>query len=302
MTMNQSDTSALITECAHPDFTDMDTLTTLERIRLMNSEDKKVAGAVERELANIASAVSLVVASFKSGGRLIYIGAGTSGRLGVLDASECPPTFSTEPHMVTAFIAGGPSAVFTSVEGAEDSAQEGRLALQNANVMSNDTVIGISASGRAPYVIGAIEQAITLGASTVAVTNNRPSQIERLAGVTIAPIVGPEVLAGSTRMKAGTAQKMVLNLITTNAMIEIGKTYGNRMIDVRASNVKLRDRALRMTMDVTGASTDVAMLALSNTNGSVKLAILMIERGLSAVAAAGLLAANDGFLRRALSA
>jgi N-acetylmuramic acid 6-phosphate etherase len=302
MTIEVSDTANLLTESASQLFAVMDELPTIERLRLMNAEDKKVAMAVELELNAIAAGVSLIVESFNSGGRLIYIGAGTSGRLGVLDASECPPTFGTEPGMVEAIMAGGPGAVFKSIEGAEDSAEGGIEAMTNAKITTRDTVVGISASGRSPYVIGAITEALRRGASTIAVANNRPCQLEGLVDVTIAPVVGPEVIAGSTRLKAGTAQKMVLNLLSTNAMVEIGKVYGNRMVDLRATNLKLRDRAQRMTIDITGSPAEEVREALNEADGSVKLAILMLERRLTAGDAASLLEASGGFLRKALSA
>ena len=199
---------------------------------------------------------------FGPGGRLIYVGAGTSGRLGVLDAAECPPTFGVPPGMVQGMIAGGPGAMFQAVEGAEDDPDLGAAAMIDADVNERDTVVGISASGQAPFVLGALRQAVKRGASTVALTNNRPSEMESVAAVTIAPVVGPEILAGSTRLKSGTAQKMVLNMISTGAMIEIGKTYGNLMVDVQATNRKLKARAVRIVRQVTGATRERAEDAL----------------------------------------
>jgi N-acetylmuramic acid 6-phosphate etherase len=290
----------LVTESVNPVFADLDAMSTLERLKLMNAEDHGVAIAVEKVLPQIALAIEKIVISFQSGGRLIYVGAGTSGRLGVLDASECPPTFGTGPDQVTAIMAGGMDAVFKAVEGAEDNFEEGKVAMVKVGVGCTDTVVGISASGSAPYVLGALTEAKSLGASTVAVANNSHCRAESIADITIAPVVGPEVIAGSTRMKAGTAQKMVLNLLSTNAMIETGKTFGNRMVDLKASNAKLKARAINMTINITGAELVAVESALADSSGHVKLAVLMIERGLNAAAATKLLAKNGGFLRKAL--
>ncbi len=290
----------LVTESSNPALAELDAIETLERLHLMNAEDIAVAHAVQKELPQIAMAIHRIVHSFRTGGRLIYVGAGTSGRLGVLDASECPPTFGTDPDLVTAIIAGGRDAMFQAIEGAEDNPDGGVEALIEADVSKHDTVIGISASGQAPYVYGALEHSAAVGACTVALVNNRPCKLEKIASITIAPIVGPEVIAGSTRMKAGTAAKMVLNLLSTNAMIEFGKTYGNLMVDVRATNSKLKARAQRITMDVTGVSEDEAARALSESEGNAKLAILVLETGLPVEKAADLLRENSGFLRRAL--
>jgi N-acetylmuramic acid 6-phosphate etherase len=299
--INSHNLTTLTTETVDPNLADLDEMTVMQRLNVMNAADQLVPVAVAKELPFIADAIDLVVKSFQSGGRLIYIGAGTSGRLGILDAVECPPTFGTDPSMVDAVIAGGSSAVFRAVEGAEDDFQAGVAAIEDEDVDSADTVIGISASGQAPYVLGALGEAGKRGAATVAVTCNRPTQMDDLSQVTIAPIVGPEFVAGSTRLKAGTATKLVLNMITTNAMIQIGKTYGNRMVDLMASNSKLKARALKMTMDITGEPVETAELALREANGSVKLAILMIETGLNSADAGDLLINSDGFLRRALA-
>ncbi len=293
--------NALTTEAIDPALTEWDALDTLTRLRLMNDEDAKVAAAVALELPQIARAVSRAAASLRAGGRLIYVGAGTSGRLGVLDASECPPTFGVAPGVVLGIIAGGEGAMFQAVEGAEDDPEAGAAAMVEADVTARDTVVGLSASGQAPFVLGALQQAAKRGAATVALTNNRPSALESAALITIAPVVGPEVLAGSTRLKSGTAQKMVLNMISTNAMVEVGKTYGNLMVDVQATNTKLRARAARIVRQVTGAAPERITEALAAADGSAKVAILMLQTGLSATDARARLSHSGGFLRRALS-
>ena len=299
--MTSSRTEALTTEAMNPDLADIDALDTETRLRLMNAGDAEVAAAVALEIPHITRAVQRAAASLRAGGRLIYLGAGTSGRLGVLDAAECPPTFGVPPGLVVGLIAGGPGAMFQAVEGAEDDPNLGAAAVIDADISERDTVVGISASGQAPFVLGALRQAMKRGAFTVALTNNRPSEMEALAAVTIAPVVGPEILAGSTRLKSGTAQKMVLNMISTGAMIEIGKTYGNLMVDVQASNQKLQARAVRIIRQVTRATPERAEAALLQANGSAKLAILMLQRGLSAADAQARLSHAGGFLRRALA-
>ncbi len=292
----------LTTEAINPSLADIDALDTQTRLRLMNREDARVADAVALEIPQIVRAAYLAARSLRAGGRLIYIGAGTSGRLGVLDASECPPTFGVPPGLVLGIIAGGDSAMFQAVEGAEDDPDLGASAVIDADVSENDTVVGVSASGRAPFVLGALRQAKKRGASVVAIANNRPSEVEAVAQVTIAPLVGPEVLAGSTRLKAGTAQKMVMNMISTEAMIEVGKTYGNLMVDVQATNAKLRARAARIIAQITGLSLDRAQTALQDADGSAKLAILMVQTGQTLEEARLSLAQAGGFLRRALGA
>jgi N-acetylmuramic acid 6-phosphate etherase len=291
---------SLTTELVNPDLLNMDTLSVKAILELMSEEDEKVIPAVRSQISSITRAVNRVVASFKAGGRLIYIGAGTSGRLGVLDASECPPTFGVPAEMVVGIIAGGDSAIRKSVERAEDNMEAGALAMTERSVSDKDTVIGISASGRAPFVRGALVRAAQYGASTVALVNNRPSELEKVAAITIAPVTGPEVLAGSTRLKAATAQKMVLNMISTTAMIETGKTYGNMMVDVQATNAKLVARAKRIVRQVTGASSEEAKKALDEAGGSAKVAILMLTRKCGANAARELLESSNGFLRKAL--
>jgi len=296
-----SEALILTTEAINPALADIDSLDTQTRLRLMNAEDAVVAAAVALEIPQIARAVGRAAASLRMGGRLIYLGAGTSGRLGVLDAAECPPTFGVPPGLVVGLIAGGPDAMFRAVEGAEDDPDLGAAAVIEADVTARDTVVGISASGQAPFVLGALRQAVKREASTVGLTNNRPSTLESIASITIAPVVGPEILAGSTRLKSGTAQKMVLNMISTGAMMEIGKTYGNLMVDVQASNKKLTARAVQIIRQVTRATPERAEAALTASGGSAKIAILMLQLGLSADDARLRLAHAGGFLRRALA-
>lgn len=293
---------SLTTEAVDPALADIDALDTESRLRLMNAQDALVAGAVAREIPHIARAVEFAARSLRDGGRLFYVGAGTSGRLGVLDAAECPPTFGVPPTLVQGIIAGGREAMFRAVEGAEDDADAGTLAMWDAGISERDTVVGISASGRAPFVLGALREADRRGAETVGLCNNRPSEIEAVVQVTIAPIVGPEALAGSTRLKSGTSQKFVLNMISTGAMMEIGKTYGNLMVDVLATNAKLKDRAVRIVRRVTDASPTEAEAALAQADGSAKLAIAILKTGLAPDEARRLLDESGGFLRRALDA
>ena len=294
-------TEALTTEAINPALADIDALDTETRLRLMNAEDATVAAAVGLEIPSIARAVQRAAASLRAGGRLLYVGAGTSGRLGVLDAAECPPTFGVAPTVVQGLIAGGEGAMFRAVEGAEDDPDLGAAAIIEADVSEKDTVVGISASGQAPFVLGALRQAVKRGAATVALTNNRPSEVEAVAAVTIAVVVGPEILAGSTRLKSGTAQKMVLNMISTGAMIETGKTYGNLMVDVQATNRKLQARAVRIIRQVTGAGVERVEAALAAAGGSAKVAIVTLETGITPDEARQRLAHTGGFLRRALA-
>jgi len=290
----------LTTEAIDPAQADLDLLDTVARLRRMNAEDAKVTAAVEAEILQIAAAVQLVASSLRRGGRLITLGAGTSGRLGVLDASECPPTFGVAPGRVVGLIAGGPGAMFQAVEGAEDDPLLGAAAVAEADVTALDTVVGISASGQAPFVLGAMREARTRGAATIGLATNRPSALESVVDVMIAPVVGPEILAGSTRLKSGTAQKLVLNMISTGAFIEIGKTYGNLMVDVQATNSKLQARALRIVRHVSGASAEDAEKALEESGGSAKVAIVLLHRSLGAEDARQHLEAAGGFLRAAL--
>jgi len=300
--MTPPELHTLTTEKIDPALADLDQTDTETRLRRINTEDAKVAAAVAREIPQIAAAVHRAAESLRRGGRLIYVGAGTSGRLGVLDSSECPPTFGVPPGRVVGIIAGGPGAMFQAVEGAEDDPHLGEAAIAEAHVTEKDTVVGISASGQAPFVLGALREAKARGAATVGLTTNQPSELEAFSDITIAPVVGPEVLAGSTRLKSGTAQKMVLNMISTGAMIEIGKTYGNLMVDVQATNRKLQARAIRIVCRVTGASPEEAEAALSEAGGSAKVAIVMRHQGVTADDARRRLIEAGGFLRRALSA
>ncbi len=290
---------ALVTETQNLQYAKLDTFNTLEIIKAMNKEDKKVALAVEKEIPNIAKAIDIIVKAFKKGGRLFYIGAGTSGRLGVLDASECPPTFGVSPDMVQAIMAGGERAYIKALEGAEDDPKLGRDDLLARNITANDVVVGIAASGRTPYVIGALEAANQKGAATVAIVCNPDSLLTKVAQITIALVVGPEVLTGSTRLKAGTAQKMVVNMLTTAAMIQLGKVYGNLMVDVQMTNAKLVDRAVRIVTKATGADPNQAQKALQE-GGSCKVAIVMILAKVDAFKALELLRDTDGFVRKAV--
>ncbi len=289
-----------LTEERNPLTIDIDTLPALDMLALINAEDQKVALAVRDELPNIAVAVDAITVRLQRGGRLIYIGAGTSGRLGVLDASECPPTFGTHPELVVGLIAGGPAALMESVEGAEDDQELGATEIAELAVNENDSVIGIAASGRTPYAIGGLRDAKTRGALTISIACNRPSPLEELAEIGIAPLVGPEVLSGSTRLKAGTAQKMVLNMISTAVMIRLGKTYTNLMVDVQPTNVKLRQRAQRIVAEATGLDQRRATEILSACNGEVKTAIVAVLAQLTPELARTRLREAGGYVRKAI--
>ncbi|MEU4948805.1 N-acetylmuramic acid 6-phosphate etherase [Streptomyces lavendulae] len=291
----------LTTEAFRPELADIDRLPTLEITRIMNSEDATVPAAVAGELPRIAAAVDAIAARMARGGRLVYAGAGTAGRLGVLDASECPPTFNTDPQQVVGLIAGGPTAMVKAVEGAEDSAELAAADLTALGLTADDSVIGISASGRTPYAIGAVDFARSRGALTVGLSCNAGSALAAAAEHGIEVVVGPELLTGSTRLKAGTAQKLVLNLISTVTMIRLGKTYGNLMVDVRASNEKLRARSRRIVALATGAPDAEIEAALTATDGEVKNAILVILGGVDGPTATALLATAGGHLRAALA-
>ena len=293
---------SLTTEAFRPELAEIDRLPTLDIARLMNGEDAGVAGAVAARLPEIAGAVDAIAARMGRGGRLVYAGAGTAGRLGVLDASECPPTFNTAPDQVVGLIAGGPRAMVTSVEGAEDSRELARADLAALALTAEDTVVGISASGRTPYAIGAVEYARSLGALTVGLACNPGSALAAAAEHGIEVVVGPELLTGSTRLKAGTAQKLVLNMLSTITMIRLGKTYGNLMVDVRASNEKLRARSRRIVSLATGADDAEIERALAATGGEVKDAILVLLAGVDGPSAARLLEESGGHLRAALAA
>lgn len=289
----------LVSEARNPDTMQIDLMSTPQILAAMNAQDAQVAGAVEKVLPEIAQAVDRIVDAFKAGGRLIYFGAGTSGRLGVLDASECPPTFGVSEDMVVGIIAGGDHALRHPIEGAEDDPNEGRSDLEKIGVSGKDVVVGIAVSGRTPYVIGGLNYALGVGATTVALSCNPGSAIARLADIAISPVVGPEALTGSTRLKSGTAQKLVLNMLTTASMIRIGKSYENLMVDVSVSNEKLAARAIRILVEVADCSPEEAERYLLASNNNVKLAILMALTDLDAEAAQNALTNVDGFLRRA---
>ncbi|MEQ9722658.1 N-acetylmuramic acid 6-phosphate etherase [Yersinia alsatica] len=291
---------ALISESRNPATMELDKLSTLEMLACINDEDRKVPEAIRLVIPAIAQAVDLAAAALKQGGRLIYLGAGTSGRLGVLDASECPPTFGVPHGMVIGLIAGGPGALLKAVEGAEDDMSLGERDLQALKLTPTDMVVGLAASGRTPYVIGALRYARQLGCPTAAISCNPDSPIAQEAQVAISPVVGPEALTGSTRMKSGTAQKLVLNMLSTGAMVKLGKVYQNLMVDVKATNVKLVDRACRIVVEATGASRTEAENALSQTEFEVKPAILMILKGVTAEQARQSLQQHNGYLRAAL--
>jgi len=291
----------LVSEGRNPRTTDIDLMSSLEIVSAMNAEDRSVAEAVGKTLPEVARAVDSIVSAFNAGGRLIYIGAGTSGRLGVLDASECPPTFGVPPTMVVGLIAGGREAVVSAVEGAEDRTEAGAADLEGIALTSTDVVVGIAVSGRTPYVVGALDYAKSLGAPTVALTCNPDSPIAQMADISIAPVVGPEVITGSTRLKSGTAQKLVLNMLSTASMVRIGKTYGNLMVDMVASNGKLVARAARIVVEATGCTLPEAEAALARAGNHSKLAILMVLTGLEPDAARRKLEEAGGVLRRAIS-
>ncbi|MFD0209618.1 N-acetylmuramic acid 6-phosphate etherase [Streptomyces hirsutus] len=297
----RAELETLTTEAFRPELADVDRLPTLGIARLMNGEDATVATAVAERLPVIAAVIDAVAERMARGGRLIYAGAGTAGRLGVLDASECPPTFNTDPGQVVGLIAGGPGALVTSVEGAEDSAELAAADLDALALTADDTVVGVSASGRTPYAVGAVAHARARGALTVGLACNASSPLAAAAGHGIEVVVGPELLTGSTRLKAGTAQKLVLNMISTITMIRLGKTYGNLMVDVRASNEKLRARSRRIVALATGAADADIERALAATDGEVKNAILVLLADVDGPTAARLLTDSHGHLRAALT-
>ena len=289
------------TEGQNPNSVDIDLKSTSEIVQIFHEEDRKAIAAVEAASEAIADAIELCVAAFRTGGRLFYVGAGTSGRLGVLDASECPPTFSTSPEMVQGIIAGGDIALRRSVEGEEDKPDSGMRAVRERRLTSQDVLVGIASSGRTPYVIGALKEAHTIGATTILLCCvPPPEQLKRWVTHFITPIVGPEIIAGSTRLKAGTATKLVLNMLTTASMIKLGKVYNNLMVDVHASNTKLVARSVRIVQAVTGVDAAVAEAALARADGRAKLAIVMLAKGLNPTDANTLLEKHGGFLRQIL--
>jgi len=294
--------SKLHTEQRNKNSMDIDARSTSEILKIINSEDKTVPLAVEKELPYIEQAVELIVAALKNEGRLLYFGAGTSGRLGVLDAAECPPTFGTDPELIQGFIAGGKEAMFRAQEGAEDIEENGAKDIIAANITSKDVVCGIAASRRTPYVIGAVKKAKELGAKTLYITCNPREEFNiKEVDVAICPYVGPEVVMGSTRMKSGTAQKLVLNMLTTAAMIRLGKVYENMMIDLQMTNKKLVERSKRIVMTVTGLSYEETADYLQKADGHVKSALVMIKTKVTVEEAKELLSKADGFVRKAIS-
>ncbi|MFV9668868.1 N-acetylmuramic acid 6-phosphate etherase [Pantoea sp. ARC607] len=296
------DLSQMITEGRNPASQNIDELSTEAMLRVINDEDKKVALAVEAIVPQIAAAVDAICAAFQAGGRLIYAGAGTSGRLGILDASECPPTFGTPREQVIGLIAGGHTAILQAVENAEDNREQGAQDLKDIHFSRDDVLVGIAASGRTPYVLGALAWANELGATTVALTCNPGSAMSQVAAIALTPVVGPEVVTGSSRMKAGTAQKLVLNMLTTGSMIRSGKVYGNLMVDVEATNQKLVQRQVNIVMQATDCDDATARTALSACGGHCKTAILMVLADLDADTAKTLLSQHQGFIRQALQA
>ena len=294
------DLGALETEKRNPATGAIDRMSALEIAHAMNAEDATVAAAVQRELPHIARAIDGIAARIGRGGRLFYIGAGTSGRLGVLDASECPPTFGTPPELVVGWIAGGSAALTRSVEGAEDSPEQGRNDAARLGIAANDALVGIAASGRTPYVLGAVAYAKERGALTIGLSCNAGTPLGQATDIAIAPIVGPEVIGGSTRLKAGTAQKMVLNMLSTGAMILLGKTYGNLMVDVQPTNAKLRRRAIGIVREATDLPEPEAEALLHASDDEVKTAIVAALAGVAPIAARERLAAAGGVVRVAL--
>ena len=298
--MKKIDLEKLTTESRNQNTLDIDKVSTLEMVKKINAEDKKVAEAVEVELPKIAEAIDGIVKGMHKGGRLIYIGAGTSGRLGILDASECPPTYGVSEELVQGIIAGGQEAIFRAKEGAEDSRELAVEDLKAKSLNENDTVVGLAASGRTPYVIGGLEYANEVGALTVAVTCNAGSEVSKAAKISIAPVVGAEVVTGSTRLKSGTAQKLVLNMLSTGVMIKLGKVYGNLMVDVRATNAKLVERAKKIVCEATGVDREEAEQFLIETNFDVKLSIFMILSKINKDEAKNILDNNNGYIAEAL--
>ena len=290
----------LVTEKRNPNTVDIDSKPIEEILCLINNEDKAIPFAVEKEIPYIGQAVEIIVHAFKQGGRLIYVGAGTSGRLGVLDASECPPTFGTDPEMVQGIIAGGFKALVRAQEGAEDRKADGGVDLMKLNFTAQDVACGIAASRRTPYVVGAIEKAQQIGAKTIYITCTPRKEMNLNVDVAICPVVGPEVIMGSTRMKSGTAQKLVLNMLTTTAMICLGKVYGNMMVDLQMNSKKLEERSKRTVMMATGVDYETAEKVLGQANGHVKTALVMILKGVDREEALERLQLANGFVRGAI--
>ncbi|MEZ8233383.1 N-acetylmuramic acid 6-phosphate etherase [Vibrio splendidus] len=295
------DLNRLVTESRNPASADIDKLSTIDMLAVINKEDQRVALAVEEVLPHIAKAVDAITSAFAKGGRLIYIGAGTSGRLGILDASECPPTYGTNPEQVIGVIAGGHQAILKAVENAEDDPALAQADLKSFALTESDVVVGIAASGRTPYVLGGLSYARFIGATTVSISCNPGSPMANSVDIAITPVVGPEVVTGSSRMKAGTAQKLVLNMLTSGAMIRSGKVFGNLMVDVEATNAKLVQRQINIVIEATGVDSKHAEYALNACNNNCKTAILMILAGISAEEACARLDKSGGFIRTALA-
>ena len=294
------DLSRLTTERRNPASAHIDSCTTLEMVTIMQQEDSKIASAIEKILPEIARAIDATSQRLENGGHLFYLGAGTSGRLGILDASECPPTYGTDPELVQGLIAGGIPAIFRAQEGAEDNPGLAVHDLKEHGFSAKDVLVGIAASGRTPYVIGGLKYARELGALTIALACSEHAEIAALADIALTPVTGPEVVTGSTRMKAGTAQKLVLNMLSTGTMIKLGKVYGNLMVDVKASNKKLEERAIRIVMEGSGCERTEAEKALKGADGHAKLAILMVVAGVSAGEGKALLERTSGHLAAAI--
>lgn len=299
--MKKNILKSLGTESVNINTKNIDQMNTLEIVKTMNSEDANVSLAVKEQINEVAKSVDIIVDSLKKGGRLFYIGAGTSGRLGVLDASECPPTFNTDPNMVIGLIAGGDYALRNAMEGVEDKEEEGALDLRKYELNSNDVVVGIAASGRTPYVIGGLKYARSIKASTVSIACNKNAKMSKEADISIEVNVGPEVLTGSTRLKSGTAQKMVLNILTTASMIKLGKTYKNYMVDLQAKNEKLRIRSMNIVSELTDLTSEESEKILIEAAWSVKTALVMVFRNCSVDEANSLLEKNDGRISKVLN-
>ncbi|CAH8230638.1 N-acetylmuramic acid 6-phosphate etherase [Vibrio aestuarianus] len=295
------DLTQLVTEGRNSASADIDTLPTLEMLQVINREDQKVAFAVEKTLPQVAQAVDAIVLAFQAGGRLIYMGAGTSGRLGILDASECPPTYGSHPDLVVGLIAGGHQAILKAVENAEDNTELGQDDLKHLQLTDKDVVVGIAASGRTPYVLGGMAYAKSVGATVVAIACNPQCAMQQQADIAIIPVVGAEVVTGSSRMKAGTAQKLILNMLTSGAMLRSGKVFGNLMVDVEATNAKLIQRQNNIVVEATGCNSDQAEQALNACQRHCKTAILMILADMNAEQATQKLAKHNGFIRAALN-
>ena len=292
----------MITEQRNPNSTDIDLKSISEIVQIFNEEDRNAVEAVAAESDTITHAVEMIVDVFRQGGRLFYIGAGTSGRLGVLDASECPPTFSTEPDMVQGIIAGGDIALRKSIEGEEDKPERGAQAVREHQLTSQDVLVGIASSGRTPYVLGALKEAHAIGVKTIFFSCVPPAEeLQEYVDHFITPIVGPEIITGSTRLKAGTATKLVLNMLTTISMVKLGKVYNNLMVDVHASNIKLVERSIRIVQTVTGVDATIANKTLTQAGGSAKIAIVMLVKDINRTDAVALLEKHQGFLRPILA-